>query len=48
MAFASLGRRRVIVLLLLTSILLITLDTRGSAIIDRSRSLLALALEPFD
>lgn len=48
MAFSSLGRRRVIVLLVLTSILLITLDTRGSAIIDRSRSLLALALEPFD
>lgn len=48
MAFSSLGRRRVIVLLILTSILLVTLDTRGNALIDRSRSLLALALEPFD
>lgn len=48
MAFFSLGRRRVIVLLILTSILLITLDTRGSAIIDRSRSLVVLALQPFD
>jgi rod shape-determining protein MreC len=42
------GRRRAIVLLVLTSILLITLDVRGSAMIDRTRSLFALLVEPFD
>jgi len=48
MAVYSIGRRRVIALLVLTSILLITFDTRGSAILDRGRSIFALALEPFD
>jgi rod shape-determining protein MreC len=48
MAIYSMGRRRVILLLVLTSILLITLDQRGSALIDRSRSVFALILEPFD
>lgn len=48
MAIYSMGRRRVIVLLILTSILLITLDTRGNALIDRARSTLSLLLEPFD
>jgi rod shape-determining protein MreC len=48
MAIYSMGRRRVIVLLILTSILLITLDTRGNAIIDRARSTLSMVLEPFD
>ncbi len=48
MAIYSMGRRRVIVLLILTSILLITLDTRGNEVIDRSRDVLSLALEPFD
>ena len=42
------GRRRAIVLLVLTSILLITLDVRGSAMIDRTRSLFSLLIEPFD
>jgi rod shape-determining protein MreC len=42
------GRRRVIVLLILTSILLVTLDQRGNSVIDRSRSAFALVLEPFD
>ena len=42
------GRRRAIVLLVLSSILLITLDVRGSAMIDRARSLFALLVEPFD
>eukprot|EP01041_Mallomonas_annulata_P029142 gene29142-51084_t len=42
------GRRRVIALLVLTSILLVTLDQRGSAIIDRTRSVMSLILEPFD
>lgn len=48
MAIYSMGRRRVIILLVLTSILLITLDTRGNALIDRARSTLSLLLEPFD
>jgi rod shape-determining protein MreC len=48
MAIYSMGRRRVIVLLILTSILLITLDTRGNAVINRSRDLFSLVLEPFD
>lgn len=42
------GRRRAIVLLVLTSILLITLDIRGSTMINRSRSVFALLVEPFD
>ena len=48
MAIYSMGRRRVIVLLILTSILLITLDQRGNAAIDRTRSAFSLVLEPFD
>jgi rod shape-determining protein MreC len=48
MAIYSMGRRRVIVLLLLTSVLLITLDLRGNAVIDRGRSVMSLLLEPFD
>ena len=48
MAIYSMGRRRVILMLVLSSILLITLDQRGNALIDRSRSLFALVLEPFD
>lgn len=48
MAIYSMGRRRVIVLLILTSILLITLDQRGNAAIDRGRSAFSLVLEPFD
>ena len=48
MAIYSMGRRRVIVLLLLTSVLLITLDLRGNAVIDRARSVMSLLLEPFD
>jgi rod shape-determining protein MreC len=48
MALYSMGRRRIIVLLVLTSILLITLDTRGNAVIDRARSVLSLAISPFD
>ena len=35
-------------MLVLTSILLITLDQRGNALIDRTRSAFALVLEPFD
>ena len=48
MALYSMGRRRVIAVLVLTSILLITLDQRGNAMIDRARSVFSLVLEPFD
>lgn len=48
MAVYSMGRKRAIALLVLTSILLITLDIRGSALVDRARSLFALVIEPFD
>ena len=48
MAIYSLGRRRVIILLVLTSLLLITLDTRGNVLIDKTRSAFALVLTPFD
>lgn len=48
MALYGMGRRRVIALLVLTSILLITLDQRGNAVIDRTRGLFSLILEPFD
>lgn len=48
MALYGMGRRRVIALLVLTSILLITLDQRGNAVIDRARSVFSLILEPFD
>ncbi len=48
MAAYSMGRKRVIAVLALTSILLITLDQRGTAVIDRARSLFHLVIEPFD
>lgn len=48
MAIYSMSRRRLIALLALTSILLITLDVRGSAIIGRLRSVFSLVIEPFD
>jgi rod shape-determining protein MreC len=42
------GRRRAIVLLLLTSALLLTLDLRGAAIFDSARAGFRRALEPFE
>ena len=42
------GRRRVIVLLLLSSMLLITLDLRGNAVIDRARDAFSVIISPFD
>jgi rod shape-determining protein MreC len=48
MALYGIGRRRVIALLVLTSVLLITLDQRGNGAIDRARSVFSLILEPFD
>ncbi len=46
---SSLSRRRVIVLLILTSLLLITLDRRGNnPFIDKARQAFAVILRPFD
>ncbi len=44
----SVNRRRAIVLLVLSSILLLTLDLRGNPLIDRVRSAFARVLEPFE
>ncbi len=48
MAIYSMGRRRVIVVLVLSSLLLITLDIRGNAAIDRLRDAFSLVIKPFD
>jgi rod shape-determining protein MreC len=46
---SSLSRRRVVVLLILTSLLLITLDRRGhNAFIDKARQGFAVIMRPFD
>lgn len=46
---SSLSRRRVVVLLILTSLLLITLDRRGhNAFIDKARQAFAVVMRPFD
>ncbi len=46
---SSLSRRRVVVLLILTSLLLITLDRRGhNAFIDKARQGFAVVMRPFD
>jgi rod shape-determining protein MreC len=42
------GRRRAIVLLLLTSVLLLTLDLRGNAVLDAVRAGYNRVLEPFE
>src|SRR5918995_3982765 len=42
------GRRRAIVLLLLTSVLLLTLDLRGNAVFDAVRSGFNTAMEPLE
>ena len=47
--FASLSRRRVILLVVLTCVLLITLDKRGNPVIDRARGVFStLILRPID
>ncbi|MEY2958353.1 MAG: putative rod shape-determining protein MreC [Actinomycetota bacterium] len=48
MAIYSAGRRRTIWILLLSSVLLITLDLRGNAVFDASRSAFEYALRPFE
>ena len=46
--FSSLSRRRVAVLLVLTSLLLITLDRRGNPVINSMRNVFASVLHPFE
>ncbi len=47
--FASLSRRRVILLVVLTCVLLITLDKRGNPVIDRARDVFStLIMRPVD
>jgi rod shape-determining protein MreC len=46
--FSSLSRRRVLMLVVLTCVLLITLDTRGNAVIDGMRKVFARVVQPFD
>jgi rod shape-determining protein MreC len=48
MAIYSAGRRRTMIILLLTSILLITLDLRGNAVFNAARSGFGYALRPFE
>src|SRR5215213_4565719 len=48
MAIYTAGRRRTMLILLLTSILLITLDLRGNAVFDAARSGFGIALQPFE
>jgi rod shape-determining protein MreC len=48
LAVYSVGRRRVILLLLLTSVLLLTIDLRGNAMFDRARILFDGALSPLE
>lgn len=44
----SVSRRRAIVLLVLSSVLLITVDLRGNAVVVRARSVFARVLSPFE
>jgi rod shape-determining protein MreC len=46
--FSSMSRRRVVVLLVLSCLLLITLDQRGNRYIDKARQGFGVVLRPFD
>jgi rod shape-determining protein MreC len=48
MAIYSAGRRRTMIILLLSSILLITLDLRGNAVFNAARSGFGYAMRPFE
>ena len=48
MAIYSAGRRRTMIILLLTSVLLITLDLRGNAVFNAARSGFGYAMQPFE
>jgi rod shape-determining protein MreC len=47
MAIYTVGRRRIIVALLLTLVLLLTLDLRGNPVLDRVRDGFARAMAPY-
>jgi rod shape-determining protein MreC len=46
--FSSLSRRRVLLLVVLTCVILITLDKRGNPVIDRTRGVFARVIQPID
>ncbi len=46
--FSGLSRRRILLLVVLTCVLLITLDKRGNPVIDRTRSVFARVVQPID
>lgn len=48
MAIYTVGRRRIILALLLTSALVLTLDLRGNAALDRARDAFGVAMEPVE
>lgn len=48
MAIYNAGRRRTIILLMVSSVLLITLDLRGNAVFDATRSAFEYAMRPFE
>lgn len=48
MAIYSAGRRRTMIILLLSSVLLITLDLRGNAVFNAARTGFSYALRPFE
>ncbi|MEM8746540.1 MAG: rod shape-determining protein MreC [Actinomycetota bacterium] len=48
MAIYTVGRRRVILVLLLTSALLLTLDLRGNAVLDRGRDAFSFVMGPVE
>ena len=48
MAIYTVGRRRIIVALLLTLVLLLTLDLRGNPVLDRVRDGFARAMAPIE
>ena len=48
MAIYTVGRRRVVVALLLTSALVLTLDLRGNAVLDRARDAFGVAMDPVE
>ena len=48
MAIYTVGRRRVIIALLLSSALILTLDLRGNAVLDRARDAFGVAMDPVE
>lgn len=48
MAIYTVGRRRVIIALLLSSALILTLDLRGNAVLDRARDAFGVAMTPVE